>query len=239
MNQALLTARQVSARFGRQIVLNSVTLELHAGEVCGLLGGNGSGKSTLLRILAGVLMPSDGEIHAPFSYGYVGQKLGLYEDLLVEENVKFAAQCRGIAGGKLRTAVAAALALAGLDPVRRTRTAHLSHGFKQRVAIAAALCHSPRILLLDEATAGLDPFARDELWKILAGCAKAGAAVLHATHHMDEAQKCDRVCYLESGRVAAYGRPACLIAAAHCELAGVEPTLAGALRILSHANEAA
>ncbi|MDP8979538.1 MAG: ABC transporter ATP-binding protein [Acidobacteriota bacterium] len=196
-----VSVREVSFSHGPKQVLDRVSIELRTGKIHGLLGGNGSGKSTLLRILAGALRPSGGEIRRAGSTGYVAQRFSLYEDLRVEENLCFCARCYGLMGRELRMRVDEVLARLDLESLRRERTSRLSQGWKQRVAMAAALCHRPSVLLLDETTAGLDPTARQELWQVFGECCQEGCAILLATHHLDEAERCDEVGYLENGHM--------------------------------------
>ena len=173
-----------------------------------MLGSNGSGKSTLLRIIAGALHASSGNVAVRGPTGYVAQKFSLYEDLLVEENIAFSARCYGLHGSELRDRVTEALERFDLQEVRRQPTALLSHGWKQRLALAAAVCHKPAVLLLDEPTAGIDPVARRYFWDIFADCAHSGATVLLATHHLDEADLCNRTGYLSCGELIPCSTPA-------------------------------
>lgn len=194
-------------RFGARVVLNRVSLEVRRGEIYGLLGANGSGKTTLLRILANAIQGTSGTVNVEGRPGYVSQKTGLYEDLLVEENITFFAQAYGLSGPELKRAVEEIMARLSLADKRDQKTGELSHGWKQRLKLAVALCHQPAILLLDEATAGIDPAARREIWAILSDSARSGTAVLLATHHMDEAEKCDRVGYLQAGSLVVSQEP--------------------------------
>ena len=147
----------------------------------------------------------------------MAQRFSLYEDLTVEENIDFSAQCaHGLSAREARHAAAEALARLGLAGLRRERTGHLSHGWKQRVARSRRRCVTGRaVLLLDEATAGIDLLARQELWGVLAECARAGAAVLLSTHYLDEAERCHHIGYLREGRLVACGTPPALQGRAH------------------------
>jgi ABC-2 type transport system ATP-binding protein len=198
----------VCKSYSRNAVLKRLNLSVWPGEIYGMLGSNGSGKSTLLRIIAGALHASSGNVTVAGTTGYVAQKFSLYEDLLVEENVAFSGRCYGLYGRELRNRVDETLERFDLREVRRQRTALLSHGWKQRLALAAAVCHRPSVLLLDEPTAGIDPVARHDFWDIFADCARSGATVLLATHHVDEADLCDRVGYLSCGELLACSSPA-------------------------------
>jgi ABC-2 type transport system ATP-binding protein len=194
-----ISIQQLSKSFGAKKVLGPVDLQIEAGEIYALLGSNGSGKSTLLRILAGALRATSGAATLSGRAGYVPQNFALYPDLRVEENLQFVAQCLGSSKPRIGEQVEAVLARVGLAEFRRERTAHLSHGWKQRLALAAALIDEPPIVLLDEATAGIDPVARLDLWSLLRDCASSGAAILLSTHHTDEADRADRVGFLSKG----------------------------------------
>jgi ABC-type multidrug transport system ATPase subunit len=196
-----ISLRDVCKSYGRRSVLNGVTLKIGGGEIYGLFGANGSGKSTLLRIIAGALPATSGSVSIAGAAGYVAQTFSLYDDLFLEQNLTFYGRCYGLSGSHLRTRVDDVLARLRLNNLRKERTGHLSHGVKQRVALAAALCHQPSIVLLDEATAGLDPVARGELWEILRDCARSGVTILISTHHTDEGDLCDRVGHLSQGNL--------------------------------------
>lgn len=188
------------------------------GEIVGLLGSNGAGKSTLLRILCGLLTPAEGSVRvagwdlsrekkqARAATGYVAQQFGLYEDLRVEENLRFYAGAYGLDDSTMDQRVEEALSRFSLAGRRRDRTGTLSHGWRQRVALACALTHRPSVLLLDEATAGLDPASRRQVWAMIQDEASRGAAVLISTHYLDEAARCDAVAWLHAGSVAGFGR---------------------------------
>jgi ABC-2 type transport system ATP-binding protein len=194
-----IIARAITKTYGGKPVLTGVSLTVQPGEIYGLFGANGSGKSTLLRILAGAIRPDSGSIAASAATSYVAQRFSLYDDLTVEENLAFFARCHGLAGGAQTAAVDRIVDELHLETLRRERSGTLSHGWKQRLALAAALCHRPGVLLLDEATAGLDPEARAELWTILTARAAAGAALVLATHQTEEAGRCSRLGRMAEG----------------------------------------
>ena len=197
----------VTRAFGHFVAVDQVDLEVHPGEVVGLLGANGAGKTSLIRLLLGLLRPTGGEIRLfgePPSrgtrrrIGYVPQGLGLYDDLTPAENLAFSAAVFGEGPG------AASLP----EPLRRyggTVVGSLPLGVQRTTAFAAALAHRPDLLVLDEPTSGVDPLARARLWETVAGAAAAGAGVLVTTHYMDEAGECDRLVIMASGRVVARG----------------------------------
>jgi ABC-2 type transport system ATP-binding protein len=149
--------------------------------------------------------PTAGRIRLAGTPGYVAQRFSLYEDLTVEENLLFAGRCYALEGAVLASAVQRVVDLFELGERLGRKTGLLSHGWKQRVALAAALCHRPRVLILDEATSGIDHGARDRIWEILAACAAEGVAVLLATHDGEEAERCGRLGYLREGRLIASG----------------------------------
>lgn len=205
-------------QYQSRVALNNVSLAVQPGSVVGLLGANGAGKSTLLRILCGLLAPVHGSVRVAGyqlprqrdrvrgSIGFVAQQFGLYEDLQVEENLRFYTRAYGFEEAIVSDRVQQALARFDLKARSADRTGALSHGWRQRLALACALTHRPAVLLLDEATAGLDPAARRQVWRVIQEEAARGAAVLISTHHLDEAAKCDSVAWLHEGSVAGFGR---------------------------------
>lgn len=198
----VLALETLSKSYGAKTVLCDLNLEVFPGEIYGLFGSNGSGKSTLLRIAAGALRKTSGTVRVRGVTGYVAQKFSLYPDLSVDENVNFFARCYGANAAEAQARAAATLDRVGLAPFRREPAGHLSHGWRQRLSLAAALTHSPSLLLLDEATAGLDPAARASLWEVLSEYTRTGGAILLATHFTDEGERCTRAARLEDGRLA-------------------------------------
>ena len=217
--ETVIEARGVSRRFGKLVAVDNVDLEVRRGEVFGFLGPNGAGKSTLIRMLVGLLPQSEGEIEVlgrslprqseelRSRIGYMTQKFSLYEDLTVEENLDFAGQIFGLARAERQRRIAKTLDEYEMTERRGQFPAHLSGGWKQRLALAVATIHRPDLLLLDEPTAGVDPDRRRAFWEKLFEIAAEGATILVSTHYMDEAVRCHRLCMLIRGRRVALESP--------------------------------
>jgi ABC-2 type transport system ATP-binding protein len=215
-----IRCESLSRHFGTFTAVDRVSFAVKRGEVFGLLGANGAGKTTTIRMLTGLLRPSDGEawvadipVHRrPEAVkpliGYMSQRFSLYEDLTVAENLTFFGGAYGLRDREIRQRGDEMLSLFDLTDWRRRITASLPTGHRQRLALASALLHRPRILFLDEPTGGVDPVARRSFWRVIARLSEEGTTVLVTTHYMDEAEYCRRVAVMREGEVAALGSPA-------------------------------
>jgi ABC-2 type transport system ATP-binding protein len=217
-----IAVRGLTKRFGQRTVVDHVDLTVMPGRICGFLGPNGSGKTTILRMICGLLIPDAGEGEVlgldlstkrraiKHQIGYMTQKFGLFSDLSIAENLEFIARVYRL--DRRRERVAETLEKLGLTSRADQLAGKLSGGWKQRLALAAAVMHEPKILLLDEPTAGVDPQARREFWDQIHALAAEGMTVLVSTHYMDEAEQlCDRLVVMDAGRIVAEGSPRDLI----------------------------
>jgi ABC-2 type transport system ATP-binding protein len=212
----------LTKRFGTRTVVNNISLRVQEREIVGFLGPNGSGKTTTIRMLCGLLLPDaasgtclgfdvlrDAE-HIRLQTGYMTQKFSYYEDLTIEENLDFVARLYDLR--PRRQKVADTLARIGLADRRHQLAGALSGGWKQRLALAACVMHEPKLLLLDEPTAGVDPQARREFWDAIHTLSDEGVTVLVSTHYMDEAERCHRIVYIMDGEILADGTISALLA---------------------------
>ncbi len=214
-----VTVRSLEKRFGDFVAVNRVTFDIRKGEVFGFLGPNGAGKSTTIRMLCGLLSPTSGEgTVAGYDLrtepekikqhiGYMSQRFSLYEDLTVEENIDFYGGIYRIPAEKKRDRKEWVIEMAGLSDHRRTKTAFLAGGWKQRLALGCAILHEPPILFLDEPTSGVDPIRRRRFWDLIYDLSGKGVTVFVTTHYMDEAENCDRLGLIYRGELAALGTP--------------------------------
>jgi ABC-2 type transport system ATP-binding protein len=235
----IIDVRGLTKRYGGRTVVDRVSMQVKRGQIYGFLGPNGSGKTTTIRMLCGLLTPDEGEgsclgfdirhqaRQIKRQVGYMTQKFGMYDDLSIEENLDFIARVYEVPQRQAR--VNATLQQLGLATRRKQLAGALSGGWKQRLALAACLLHEPKLLLLDEPTAGVDPKARRLFWDQLHELAAAGLTVLVSTHYMDEAARCHALAYICYGHLLAQGTSEQLIAHAalsSAEIDGPAPALA-------------
>jgi ABC-type multidrug transport system ATPase subunit len=213
-----IDVRDLRKSYGARKVVDGLTLAVATGEICGFLGANGAGKTTTIRMLCGLVKADGGGgtclgldiIHdAPrirLQIGYMTQRFSFYEDLTVTENLDFVAAVYEL--DNRREAVRAIIDRMGLADRKDQLAGELSGGWKQRLALGACVMHKPKLLLLDEPTAGVDAKARREFWDLIHDMASAGLTVLVSTHYMDEAERCGRIVYLSDGKIVVQGTPA-------------------------------
>ena len=218
-NGPAVGVKDLERRFGTFVAVNRVSFEVERGEIFGFLGPNGAGKSTTIRMLCGILAPSGGSgTVAGFDIakeaekikahiGYMSQKFSLYEDLTVEENINFYSGIYNIPEDKKEERKEWVLQMAGLKEHRLSRTALLSGGWKQRLALGCAILHEPPIIFLDEPTSGVDPISRRRFWDLIYELSGKGVTVFVTTHYMDEAEYCDRIGLIYRGELIALGTP--------------------------------
>ena len=215
MTALAIDVRGLTKRFGRKVAVDHVDIQVPEGQVWGFLGPNGSGKTTTIRMICGLLKPDDGEGTCrshdlktqPDSIkrevGYMTQRFSYWEDLSIRENLEFVARMYRVP--EVRARVDETLERLGLVARQHQLAGELSGGWKQRMALAACMLHSPRLLLLDEPTAGVDPQARRDFWEEIHRLSETGLTVLVSTHYMDEAERCDRIVYINLGKIIAQG----------------------------------
>ena len=236
MNDNAVVVDKLEKRFGSFVAVDRVSFEVRRGEVFGFLGPNGAGKSTTIRMLCGILRPSGGsgtvagfdirtqpeQIKAKI--GYMSQKFSLYQDLTVEENIDFFSGIYCIPPEKKRARKQWVIEMAGLAGHRRSLTAILSGGWKQRLALGCAILHEPPIVFLDEPTSGVDPISRRQFWDLIYELSERGVTVFVTTHYMDEAEYCDRLGLIYRGELIALDTPRALKTGMTKE-DGIEPSL--------------
>jgi len=219
MAEYAIEAINLTKTFGDFTAVDNVSFTMPRGQIYGFLGANGSGKTTTIRMLCGILSPTSGSARVagydinsqPDSIkehiGYMSQKFSLYEDLTVRENITFFGGVYGLSEHRILERMDWALELAGLKGREDSLTRELSGGWKQRLALACAVLHEPRIVFLDEPTAGVDPVSRRNFWELIHQLSESGVAVLVTTHYLDEAEYCNTILLIHTGRLIATGSP--------------------------------
>ena len=214
-----IEVKGLTKRFGSLTAVDALSFSIAKGAIFGFLGPNGSGKSTCIRMLCGLLQPTEGTAtvngfdivrdseSVKRSIGYMNQSFSLYRDLTVDENLTFFGGIYGLKGEHLRERKEAVMELVGVTGYRDRRAGILSGGWKQRLALAAALIHEPELVFLDEPTAGIDPVARRDLWDLLFHLAGAGKTLFVTTHYMDEAERCNQIAYIYLAKLMVMGTP--------------------------------
>jgi ABC-2 type transport system ATP-binding protein len=219
MDRYAVEVTDLVKRFGDFTAVDGVTFAIRRGEIFGFLGPNGAGKTTTIRMLLGLLRPTSGRA-AVLGYdivvqpeeirkriGYMSQQFSLYGDLTVSENLDFYGRTYGVGRKRLRERKRFAVEMAGLEGRERELTRNLSGGWKQRLALGAAILHEPEMLFLDEPTAGVDPISRRAFWDLLYRLAEEGTTIFVTTHYMDEAEHCHDLAFIHRGRIVAQGAP--------------------------------
>jgi ABC-2 type transport system ATP-binding protein len=216
----IIEVRGLTRRFGDHVAVDDLTFTVYEGEVFAFLGPNGSGKSTTIRMLCGILTPSAGEGRVlgydiitegeriKRSIGYMSQRFALYEDLTVRENLEFYAGIYEVPSHERRGRIEELIEMAGLTGRAHQLSGQLSGGWKQRLALGCAIAHRPRLLFLDEPTAGVDPVSRRKFWTMIHGLASEGVTIFVTTHYLDEAEHANRVAMIHNGVLRALASPA-------------------------------
>jgi ABC-type multidrug transport system ATPase subunit len=217
--EAAISAEHLVRRFGPFTAVNDVSFRVEKGEIFGFLGPNGSGKTTVIKMLTGLLPLSSGSAHVEGldvrtdaevvreRIGYMSQNYSLYQDLTVAENLQFYGRIYSLEPARLKRRIEEIVELNGLGPYLNRLSAKLSGGWKQRLALGCAMLHEPKLLFLDEPTAGIDPVARRQLWDLLFELSGHGITFFVTTHYMDEAERCSHVAYIYYGKIIADGTP--------------------------------
>jgi len=217
--RSTIVTENLVKRFGEFTAVDDVSFDVHPGEIFGFLGPNGSGKTTTIRMMLGLLTPTSGNVEVlgvpvleqpeaiRSRVGYMSQRFSLYNDLTVLQNLRFYGTAYGLSNKELNQQIDRALQMAGLEGRENVRTQELSGGWRQRLALGAAILHEPEVLFLDEPTAGVDPLSRRDFWELLYQLVADGVTVFVTTHYMDEAEHCHRLALLQRGQIIASGSP--------------------------------
>jgi ABC-2 type transport system ATP-binding protein len=215
----ILSLRNITRKFGSVTAVDGLTIDVEQGELFGLIGPDGAGKTTAIRLMLGIMKADSGE-GSVGAYdlrrqaesistltGYVSQRFSLYGELTVQENLELFADLYGVSAEDRETRLRRLMQFSRLDPFRDRMARNLSGGMRQKLALSCALIHTPKLLLLDEPTTGVDPLSRRDLWKLLFDLWQQGVTIIVSTPYMDEAERCTRVGFLNHGRLIAEGRP--------------------------------
>ena len=220
-----IEVKELTKKFGKFTAVDHINFKVPQGKIFGFLGPNGSGKSTTIRMLCGVITPTEGTASVlgfdiineaekiKQNIGYMSQKFSLYEELTVNENLDFYAGIYGLSKKERLERKKGIIAMAGLVGREKVMAKNLSGGWKQRLALGCALIHKPKLLILDEPTAGVDPVSRRVFWKMIHSLSRQGITVLVTTHYMDEAASCDLLAFIFDSKIMALGTPKDLIEA--------------------------
>ncbi|WP_099192570.1 ABC transporter ATP-binding protein [Tepidibacter mesophilus] len=227
-NNLVIDVKNISKLFKEFKAVDNISLQIKKGKIYGLLGPNGCGKSTTIRMLCGVITPSDGSGSVlgldvvnesekiKQRIGYMSQKFSLYEDLTVYENLDFYASIYSIPSSVKNKRMDELIKMAGLKGKEKAITKNLSGGWKQRLALGCSLIHKPELLILDEPTSAVDPVSRRIFWELIHKLSNQGITIIVTTHYMDEAQSCDEIAFMFSGKIIAKGTPTDLVTERNC-----------------------
>jgi len=218
-NHPVIYSKDLTKNFGSFCAVDKISFEIKKGEIFGFLGANGAGKTTGIKMLTGLLTPSSGAARVAGydvftesekikkNIGYMSQKFSLYNDLTVNENIRFYAGVYGLSKKEIKIKKEELIAQLGLEDVQDTLTKELPLGWKQKLAFSIAIIHQPKVVFLDEPTGGVDPITRRQFWEMIFDASASGITVLVTTHYMDEAEYCDRVSIMVDGKIVALGTP--------------------------------
>jgi len=251
MTDILINAQNIIKTFGNTTAVDDLSLQVREGEIYGLVGPDGAGKTTTMRLLCGAMLPDSGEVTvsgysmrsnpdlAREQIGYLSQRFSLYEELTVLENIRFFAEVRGIARDEWHSRSMEILEFVGLAEFTDRRAGFLSGGMKQKLGLASALVHRPRVLLLDEPTGGVDPVTRQDFWQLIIRLVtEEDISVLVSTPYMDEAVRCTYVGFMQAGKLIVQDTPKALRAQLEDRILELRGEPLNQLRILASADEA-
>jgi ABC-2 type transport system ATP-binding protein len=219
MEDIAIKSQKLTKKFGDFTAVDGIDFDVRRGEIFGFLGPNGSGKTTTIRMMLGLLQPTEGSVEVLGMLvseeteklrprvGYMSQRFSLYNDLSVIQNLNFYGAAYGLRNTLLQERIEEALSMSGLEGRENAKTKDLSGGWRQRLALSAAILHRPEVLFLDEPTAGVDPISRRVFWDLLYTLVRDKITIFVTTHYMDEAEHCHRLAFIQHGKIIAYGTP--------------------------------